>query len=784
VSLGAFMNQTGTPYERAGTFAHELGHNLGLRHAGDQDENSIRQFKPNYASIMAYRYQLDGVRQQMVCQGLSDTCSPFSHLDYSHGTLPALDESALDETIGIGFGPVDWNCNGVIDVGLVTADLSSDYALCSGSSSYQVITDYDDWSNIADVAKSANREKLRDVEIVSCLTADEHAEHSSLRGGGCNSPPVTVEPCTHPYTDSDGDGIGDNCDPCPASIVADFDGDGVCSDVDNCPEMPNTDQADVNLNGIGDACECPSAWKSYYGEEGDKLGWRIDNAGDVDNDGYDDMIAGAYLNDVTGENAGAAYIFSGRTGQQIFVYLGEAAGDQLGQSVSGAGDVNADGYADVIVGAPLSAANGVDAGRAYVFYGGPGPYPDTVGAAAANLILDGPGAGEIFGWEVEGIGDIGSDTPGPDLLVGAGHGGLEGHGAAYVFSGQTGDLLLSYQGEHPNAILGYAVAPAGDFNNDGHEDFMAGSPRYDAGSGIGQGRVYLYSGVDGSLMLTITGEAVSDYFGGEVSSAGDINSDGYNDIIVGAPYNSAVAWYGGRAYVFHGGPGPFPDSRDAASADLIIDGVDLSGFLGWSVSYTHDIDGDLVDELIIGCPFSVEGWSPLAQGRVYLYSGQTGEKIGTITGQAGFEWFGRNVCGSEGSTTPHTFDLLVGAFSNATNGTNAGAAYIYMVGDGDSDGVLSNCDNCPLVANPGQEDANLDGVGNACCCADRGDADLSGAINVTDLTFLVAYLFQSGVAPGCPAQGDVDASTQTNVTDLTYLVAYLFQSGPPPPACP
>ena len=103
--------------------------------------------------------------------------------------------------------------------------------------------------------------------------------------------------------------------------------------------------------------------------------------------------------------------------------------------------------------------------------------------------------------------------------------------------------------------------------------------------------------------------------------------------------------------------------------------------------------------------------------------------------------------------------------------------------DTDVDGVVDAIDNCPEVYNPGQDDADGDGIGDACCCVLRGDVDGSGARNVSDLTYLVNHLFQGGAVPGCPPEGDVDGGGDMNVSDLTYLVAHLFQGGAEPPPC-
>jgi len=174
VSLGSFSGQVGKAFERASTFMHELGHNLGLRHSGSQDENVVGPSKPNYASIMSYSYQLDGVRNGILCEGRASVVPPFRNLDYSKGTLPALNEEMLIEMAGIGYGGVDWDCSGSI-AGTVMRDISTCCERCclgleGGPKS--TITDYNDWANIIDVA--ANSEILSKMpEAVSCITPRE-----------------------------------------------------------------------------------------------------------------------------------------------------------------------------------------------------------------------------------------------------------------------------------------------------------------------------------------------------------------------------------------------------------------------------------------------------------------------------------------------------------------------------------------------------------------------------------------------------------------------------------
>jgi hypothetical protein len=277
ITLGwtSFGGGIGTPFQRAGMFAHELGHNLTLQHAGDQPEWEVTAMKPNYPSVMNYRYIILGVRSQFECWSMVDECHnvPFLDLDYSHGLLPAIDENALDENIGVGLGPIDWNCNGFIDAGLVAQDLGRydniirPNEMCGANGSREVITDYDDWSNLVDVTWGPSRAALVQMPEVGCLSDGDVRTIRAIEAAApppCygNNVPVYDQDCIAPSPDdADLDYLVDACDDC-----TDVDGDGygdpgfpnACA-VDNCPGTPNSGQADADVDGVGDACDnCPS----------------------------------------------------------------------------------------------------------------------------------------------------------------------------------------------------------------------------------------------------------------------------------------------------------------------------------------------------------------------------------------------------------------------------------------------------------------------------------------------------------------------------------------------
>jgi uncharacterized repeat protein (TIGR01451 family) len=145
VTLGAFPGQVGTFAHQVGTFIHEFGHNLGQRHGGADHDN----YKPNYVSIMNYHYQLSGIGPVLQARGLANSSQGFNDFGYSHGALPPLNETSLDERVGIGLGrAVDWNCDGdTTDVNLAR-DLQENGNWCAPGTSLSVLTDFDNWTSI------------------------------------------------------------------------------------------------------------------------------------------------------------------------------------------------------------------------------------------------------------------------------------------------------------------------------------------------------------------------------------------------------------------------------------------------------------------------------------------------------------------------------------------------------------------------------------------------------------------------------------------------------------
>ncbi len=259
---------------------------------------------------------------------------------------------------------------------------------------------------------------------------------------------------------------------------------------------------------------------------GDYLGRSVDGAGDVNADGFADFIVGATGEDNNGTNSGAAFVYSGRDGTELYRFDGDSAWDSMGISVSGAGDVNADGFDDVIVGIDQDDNNGDKSGTARVFSGRDG---------SVLWSFDGDSTGDQFGFSVSGAGDVNADGF-DDVIVGAfgDDNGYSNSGSARVFSGRDGTLLFGLDGDAQADDFGYSVSGAGDVNRDGHADFIVGAPGEDLAGRPGPGFARVFSGIDGAKLFTFRGDSDYDHFGTSVAGAGDVNGDGTPDLVVGA----------------------------------------------------------------------------------------------------------------------------------------------------------------------------------------------------------------------------------------------------------
>ncbi len=266
------------------------------------------------------------------------------------------------------------------------------------------------------------------------------------------------------------------------------------------------------------------------GSSTDGFGVSVSGAGDVNADGYSDLIVGHPLEPDNGVYIGSAQVFSGKDGTILFTFYGDAACDVFGYSVSGAGDVNADGYADLIAGAHFDDQRAISPGYARVFSGKDGSILYT---------FNGDSAFDSFGRSVSDTGDVNGDGY-ADFIVGADLDDNKGisSGSARVFSGKDGVILYTFDGDSALDSFGFSVSGAGDVNADGHPDLVVGA-RFTSNNKPESGSARVFSGKDGSILFTSNGDSVFSRLGRSVSGAGDVNADGYADFIAGPGYITA-----------------------------------------------------------------------------------------------------------------------------------------------------------------------------------------------------------------------------------------------------
>ena len=433
--------------------------------------------------------------------------------------------------------------------------------------------------------------------------------------------------------------------------------------------------------------QIPAADFTILGEGADDdLGWEVAPAGDVNGDGVADLIVGAPSNDAVAGFAGRAYIFHGpftgnlRAADAAAIVSAEAFGDNLGFSVAAAGDVNGDGTGDVLIGARSNDTRGTQAGRVYVFFG---PLSGDVAATSADAIISGAAFNEI-GRSVAPLGDLNGDGY-ADVVVGSDIAGPGFAGQAFVFYGPlagertaaSADAIIT--GSFANESFGASVASAGDVNGDGRPDLIVGAPRFPL-NGQGTGRAYLFYGtVQGNISALdadaiLFGERLNDGFGTSAASAGDVNADGYADVIVGADQLFGAG--PGKAYVFLG---PLNGAVQAAEADAILSGESPADLFGASVSGAGDFNGDGFSDVIVGAWDNDAGGG--RSGRAYVFHGPVIGSVSaanadfTITGRSG-DQSGSSVASAGDLDGDGVGDVIVGA-PQFTEGA-AGYAVVYF----------------------------------------------------------------------------------------------------------
>ncbi|MCC7171148.1 MAG: FG-GAP repeat protein, partial [Planctomycetes bacterium] len=391
----------------------------------------------------------------------------------------------------------------------------------------------------------------------------------------------------------------------------------------------------------------------------DEFGWCIDAAGDVNADGWADVVVGARYADSNGANAGIVRVFSGKTGAILYNWKGGKAYDHLGTSVAGIGDVNADGYADILVGADGTDVNGSGAGSASVYSGKTGTVLSTVSGTAAN---------DIFGTAVSGLGDVDADGR-PDYAIGApwdDHAnGVDG-GRVRVVSGKNGNVLFTFIGDATSDYFGMSVSGVGDVNKDGRADIAVGAPYGDGPTGSASGYVRVFSGANGAVLYTLRGDSAGDNFGGSVAAAGDVDNDGWVDLIVGAQYDDPTGTSSGSASVISG--------KNGSVIHKFV-GDTATDLFGSSVSGAGDIDHDGFADLLVGATWDDN--SGANAGSLRVFSGFDGQVLYTLNGVAAGDQFGYKVVSVGDVNKDGTLDFAGTSYLASQHGTASGFVRVW-----------------------------------------------------------------------------------------------------------
>mmetsp|Transcript_61172 Transcript_61172/g.126311 ORF Transcript_61172/g.126311 Transcript_61172/m.126311 type:complete len:780 (+) Transcript_61172:94-2433(+) len=527
-----------------------------------------------------------------------------------------------------------------------------------------------------------------------------------------------------------------------------------------CDDWPSVfDLEDLGATGMGFTVVGPP--------ENVEVGLSVSPAGDINGDGVADMVVGSVDH---GNTVARAWVVFGNAspfpaefeldtldGTNGFVIVGIEKFDEFAGSVSAAGDVNGDGVGDLLIGASGSDEGSANAGSVYVIFGRTDGFPEEVYVenldGVAGFAIHGASSNDYLGLSVSGTGDVNGDGM-DDLVVGnwgydlPGTGG-SAQGGAHVLYGRSlfpavvelSDLTdqqgFHVMGVEGNSKLGASVGWAGDVNQDGYDDVVVGaylaSPSGRAyvifGSANGHPGGLSVGALDGSNGFEMVGARTYSRTGFDVDGAGDVNGDGFDDIVLGAPYmQSEGKSTAGEVFVVYGRAN-FSESMalgDLENGDgtdgFVIRGADAGDQLGFSVAWAGDMNGDEVGDVVLGAPnvgntggaWVVFGGEEL--GAVVHVSALDGRDGFLMRGESNNDDAGEAVRGRGGWDVngDGRDDLLIGARNAGSSPSNRGHVYV----------VYGKAQGCALLPRVGADGSSCEDKAQwqAClssrCCAD------------------------------------------------------------------
>ena len=558
------------------------------------------------------------------------------------------------------------------------------------------------------VLQVALRAGVRDVTVLSIRfhgfgSGDEVSGisgarlHRDLNGDGSLDAGDTPLGAPERYSADDGallfSGLGERI---PGSVLVNwllvydlapgpFSGNSFCvelSDANDLVAIVSGGPAKVDLEtGISACSTLP--WSSLGDDQTRALfGGSVSSAGDVNGDGLDDVIVGAERFGTATGKEGKAYVYHGRSSGLPATADWTSSGDNravscFGGCVASAGDVNGDGFADVIVGAWEYSTNEPTAGKAFLYLGGSAGLSPTPAWTSSG---DNE-AGALFGFCVASAGDVNADGF-DDVAFGSWRSaGYQEAGRAHLYLGGPAGLDASpgwaSSGENQTfGRFGASIASAGDVNGDGFDDVIVGAQ----GMNSAEGKAYVYFGGPGGISPTPAWTANGDgqpgaWFGESVATAGDVDGDGFAEVIIGAWMYSTTKIHAGKAYLYRGGPAGLSSTPAWTSSGDDEEYVDY----GECVASAGDVNGDGFSDVIVAAPGGP--LSPVA-GKVFLYlggaSGLSANPAWTSTGDSQLmSRFGYSVA-SAGDLTGQGLDsIVVGAMWFDTPNVDAGKVYLF-----------------------------------------------------------------------------------------------------------
>ena len=450
-------------------------------------------------------------------------------------------------------------------------------------------------------------------------------------------------------TDTDTNDPDDTADPVDSgdtgggsgSSVLDVDGDGYeagedCDDNDPAVNPAATevcgDGIDNDCDGLATGCRLEGelvasdiAETIFQGASGgDYFGDNVSGGGDVNGDGSPDLLV-SRRGSPSGNRA-AIHLFHSPTSGLVNAGAANAtlhaavASDGLGTGLASIGDMDGDGYGDFAVGAPFAPQNASDGEDPWAVYVFTGPMTGDASVSTAEAWFPAPETADLTGWRLGSPGDINGDGV-VDLLVASPQASVspgDRAGKVYLVEGRFNreeDLTSApviFTGEMANSMVGMGAATtAGDVDGDGREDILISSSAVPYNGNPDTGAAYVVtSSAAGRIDLRyadtrIYGLSAGDKFGASATHAGDVNADGYADVLVGATDSDLGATDAGAAFLFHGGP-TWTGPMDAGDADFIMLGAQANGETGTSVAAVGDLDGDGNADFAVAEPLGVD----------------------------------------------------------------------------------------------------------------------------------------------------------------------------------